>query len=320
MAAKTEKQKRSRSFLAVLNNWTEEELKAISDTICPKTKVWIIGKEVGEQGTPHLQMFFKFENQVWWSNFKTYFEKANIRPPHIEVARSTAKKNLEYCAKDGDFTTNFEGTIGKFVKAVGGVKRKRTTQGNITTYNAKVIEEDYAGVEWRPWQQFVLDEIAKPANRRKIIWIWDKTGNIGKSFLSMYIQGTTHSVCAGGKWENVALEIKEATHGPEEHPFEESQAIQAVIMDVPRTQGNKVSYLNLEKCKSGMIQSGKYRSCSFLIRAVHVIIFANEEPKWCEMSADRFEVYEIVDGVAVKTPVPEQSVGSDAQKGFNWGN
>jgi len=38
-----------------LNNWTEEELKYLKEEFAPQTTWMVIGKEEGEEGTPHLQ-------------------------------------------------------------------------------------------------------------------------------------------------------------------------------------------------------------------------------------------------------------------------
>ena len=42
----------------MLNNYTEEEFENIKRVLEDKCKFAIVGKEVGENGTPHLQGFF----------------------------------------------------------------------------------------------------------------------------------------------------------------------------------------------------------------------------------------------------------------------
>ena len=58
------------------------------------------GKEVSQNGTPHLQGYVSFKNAVYRPSrfFEQYGEG------HFEMARGTADENAEYCAKDGDFT------------------------------------------------------------------------------------------------------------------------------------------------------------------------------------------------------------------------
>lgn len=61
-------------------------------------KYLIFGKEVGEEGTPHLQGYVSFENAKTLATLKKKFQKR----AHWEVARGTPKQASEYCEKDGD--------------------------------------------------------------------------------------------------------------------------------------------------------------------------------------------------------------------------
>lgn len=45
----------SKHWCFTLNNWTVEELEQIEQIVQQCCDKWIIGKEVGEEGTPHLQ-------------------------------------------------------------------------------------------------------------------------------------------------------------------------------------------------------------------------------------------------------------------------
>jgi len=57
----------------------------------------IIGKEVGENGTPHLQGYVEFKNQ----KDLTALKKINDRI-HWEVAKGNRNQNIIYCTKEGD--------------------------------------------------------------------------------------------------------------------------------------------------------------------------------------------------------------------------
>lgn len=65
------------------------------------TKKWIVGKEVGESGTPHLQGYAMFANPVRFSHLKSSWPRA-----HLERAKGNAKQNYVYCSKDGDFESH----------------------------------------------------------------------------------------------------------------------------------------------------------------------------------------------------------------------
>jgi len=58
---------RMRRAVFTLNNYTDEEYKYLTEEFAPQTTWMVIGKEVGEQGTPHLQGTHMHQNGgVWW--------------------------------------------------------------------------------------------------------------------------------------------------------------------------------------------------------------------------------------------------------------
>lgn len=86
---------RSRNFCFTLNNYTEDEYKSVFNI---GYRYIVVGKEVGESGTPHLQGFISFKSQRSFESVKSMLSRA-----HIEVARGTVEQNREYCIKGGDF-------------------------------------------------------------------------------------------------------------------------------------------------------------------------------------------------------------------------
>ena len=58
----------------------------------------IIGREVGEQGTPHLQGYAIMPKQTTLVGMKKLFPRA-----HLEVAKGSPEQNKIYCSKDGKF-------------------------------------------------------------------------------------------------------------------------------------------------------------------------------------------------------------------------
>lgn len=59
-------------------------------------KYAIIGKEVGAEGTPHLQAYFSRKSPVKFRSVKNAFPRA-----HIEKSRGNHAQNRAYCSKDG---------------------------------------------------------------------------------------------------------------------------------------------------------------------------------------------------------------------------
>lgn len=83
-----------------LNNYTEEEYNHVSQVCEAQARYWIIGKEVADSGTPHLQGFAALRRR---SNLK-YVRNLFGSRLHFEAARGTARENRAYCSKAGDFT------------------------------------------------------------------------------------------------------------------------------------------------------------------------------------------------------------------------
>lgn len=68
----------------------------MSDTIY---NYLVIGKEVGESGTPHLQGYIQLKKKSRLAGVK----KIIGNRCHIEQCRGTPKENRDYCTKDKQF-------------------------------------------------------------------------------------------------------------------------------------------------------------------------------------------------------------------------
>lgn len=77
----------------------------------------IIGKEVGDSGTPHLQGYITFSKPQRYSALKKIHGQC-----HWEFAKGSTEENIKYCSKDGDFHELGErprvGSRGKFIDAI----------------------------------------------------------------------------------------------------------------------------------------------------------------------------------------------------------
>lgn len=85
---------RVRRFVFTLNNWTQEEYTFLETFPC----TWIvIGKEVGENGTPHLQGACILGTQWTFSKLKTLTGFARA---HLEMMKGKPEDSLAYCTKE----------------------------------------------------------------------------------------------------------------------------------------------------------------------------------------------------------------------------
>jgi len=64
-----------------------------------------------------------------------------------------------------------------------------------------------------------------------------------------------------------------------------------VVFDLPRNNGNKISYSALESIKDGLIVNTKYETGCKIINAPHIIVFSNKPPEEGEcMSIDKWRI------------------------------
>ena len=79
-----------------------------------------------------------------------------------------------------------------------------------------------------------------------------------------------------------------------------NRSIRGVCIDIPRVASGHISFASIEEIKNRMLFSSKYESTMAVLPShVHVFCFANQPPEWTSLSADRWKVFEIKDGVMV---------------------
>lgn len=104
---------RSRNYCITINNYTADSIEMLAQLEC---RYVVYGKEVGDQGTPHLQGYVSF------NSLKSIAQVIKSIPgAHVTVAAGTADQNYAYCTKDGDFTERGDRPMSDATKgAVGG--------------------------------------------------------------------------------------------------------------------------------------------------------------------------------------------------------
>ena len=87
---------RSRRWCFTLNNYTDAQETAIQ--AWKNVKYLVIGREVGESGTPHLQGFVIFDLMKALGQLKELLPQA-----HWEITKAKSKLAADYCKKDKNF-------------------------------------------------------------------------------------------------------------------------------------------------------------------------------------------------------------------------
>jgi len=133
----------------------------------------------------------------------------------------------------------------------------------------------------KTWQQKVVDIITGAPDPRKIYWIWEPIGNVGKSWLAMFLASNHDAtVVSSGKTADIAYAL--------DHPT-------TVVFDLSRTVAEHVNYGVMENIKNGLIFSSKYESTTKTFAVPHVIVFANWPPQHGVFSADRLHLWNLND-------------------------
>jgi len=240
-----------------LNNWCEEHLVKMVKDFEVFGLEYIIGEEVGESGTPHLQgavfgeKYFRPMEAFKWE-FK----------PHWEKCKGNKEQNVAYCKKQGTFHTNMKVPKPLFCPEIYG---------------------------WQLEAASLISSEPDPSDRT-IHWWWEPYGGVGKSDLVRWLVIKKNAIVCAGKaadMKHMIVAHTEQNNGvwPE-----------LIVFDVPRSQEGYLSYTGIEEIKNGIFASSKYESSMFKMNRPHVMVFANFEPTpGRDMSADRFRIVRIND-------------------------
>jgi hypothetical protein len=277
----------SKNWCFTLNNYDDDDIQRINALVTTEPKViyLIYGKEVGESGTPHLQGVVSCKQKLRLLQIKNIIGGN----PHLECARNI-NAAIIYCKKDGDweeFGTRSKGQgsrndLEDFKEAVkGGMLSLSEIREHHSEVYAKYqrfcleyIDDHYPKVtvpnfELRPWQVTLKNLLEEPADRRKIIFVVDETGNSGKSWFAHHytsLIGETAQVMLPGRKADMAYALK--------------PNLKILFLDAPRS-------------KNGYVFSTKYESRIKSYEPMHVVVNMNEPPDTSKLSMDRFKIINI---------------------------
>lgn len=113
-----------------LNNPTDKEKELIKNSLTEDQVIFaVVGQEVGENGTPHLQGFVN-----WKSKCRLSFMKKIMPRAHFESAKGTDLQNDEYCMKEGNpyLRIGEPGSQGKRNDLQKAVQMLHDTNGNLS--------------------------------------------------------------------------------------------------------------------------------------------------------------------------------------------
>lgn len=225
------------------------EPESLAAVLSKYSKIFYFQLERGEGGYEHYQGCFSLCVKHRFNEIKNMIGFSNI---HLEGIKNW-NASVNYCQK---METRVKGPWS----------------------HASVWVKTIDILNW--WQSEIEKTLLASSDDRSIYWVWDSTGNVGKTTFCKYMavkHGAT--VLNNGSFSDLAFAIPE-------NP-------KIILFDLPRTIEGRVNYSAIEACKNGMIFSGKYESRMKIFNPPHVAIFANFGPDLRAMSLDRWQVIDL---------------------------
>ncbi len=248
---------RARNYFFTYNNYDDTEITEFENYFAT-AKSYVFQEEKGENGTEHLQGVVCFQTAKQFSTLKKWKPKV-----HWEKCRSV-KHAQAYCSK-------VDSRNGKTYSM--GFKIK------------KALKDPLAGKKLFTFQKEILEIIKTEPDDRTIHWYWEPTGCIGKTALAKHICMNHNAIYVQGKATDVKFGVSKY--------IEEEKELDVVIMGLPRSYEQFVSYDAIESIKDGIFYNSKYESGMVMFNPPHLFILANFAPDTSKLSLDRWNVHYI---------------------------
>lgn len=295
----------AKNWCFTLNNWSQQEQDHIHERAQSALITYLVsGREVGDNGTPHLQGFVVFADRKSLTQAKSILG-ARL---HLEVTRSSVANAANYCKKDGDYDEFGSPPVGQgrrtdwdaytqWVRDLGRVPSDLEVAGNFPSLYARysgacrtiaqaalpVPELVAPDSPLRPWQRDLCSILDLDPDDRTILFYVDEEGNKGKSWMCRYLLQTRPNetqLLGVGRVTDIAYMID-----AEKSIF---------LIDCERSASQFLQYRVLEQIKNRLVTSTKYLAAMKVLRhPSHVVVFMNEDPDRTALSEDRYFVQEL---------------------------
>lgn len=236
------------------NNYPENFLETLETVFRVFCKKYIFEKEVGENGTPHIQGCITLKKAMRWTEFKLPKEI------HWEKTRNEVAA-IDYCEKEALQRGGTDCWKWGFPKPI-----------ILATMKGWQLEAE----------KLCLEECKETVNRT-LNWWWEEQGGYGKSSFCKYM-AVKHNACViqGGKLADIMNIIFNL----------DMDTVPCIIIDIPRAHKNKVSYTAIECILNGMITNTKFETGRKIFNPPQILVLSNFPPKDDDesLSADRWAI------------------------------
>lgn len=165
---------KSKYWCFTVNNYTPEEEASLKEAVANKSATYvIIGREVGDTGTSHLQGYLELKSRTRLNSVKSV---AGLRRAHLEPRKGTQSQAIDYCKKDNHFD-EFGSPKVNVQGARNDLAAIQTLLDNGTT--SIEVAQQYFGTWCRYRKSFEhYKQLTKPSLNatRNVHWIYGPTG------------------------------------------------------------------------------------------------------------------------------------------------
>lgn len=285
---------RSRIWMVTWPNPTEdvyEKLKNYANKKIVENMVFQLEK--GENtGLIHYQIGIKYKNAR-----EFHVMRKDFPGTHIEAGKHGWIAIYTYCIKQD--TKEGETYIKKEeVKGLYKNNKKEKLFDDDDDPIPNAIEQ-HGLYKWQETAETLLKQ--KP-NTRDIFWFYGN-GNDGKDELAHYwFRKYPDRILyfTGGKTADITYMLLN-------HIKETKTRVRAIILNITRSQYDKINYTAIEALKGKLQYSSKYESTMQEIYPLHIFIFANQPPIKKNLTEDRWKIYKIQDKIAYPDEDPFDS-------------
>jgi len=328
--------RRLRRFVFTWFHYTPEDVTRLKGLTANDIDYLVVGFEIcPNTQEKHLQGYIEFDEPQSGAQMikRLQGSKKIIKPCNIRgaVALKGRLANSRYCkkpeSKDPEFPEGYFELLFREKKqgnrsAYTDFAQEMAINPTISTAlesNPEMVLKHYAGTmgiirhlsetqslnackesmsDWQPWdwQRKLIMDLSKPADDRKVIWYIDLHGGTGKSKVCDYLHLFHNAeLMENGRTADLA------------HAW---QCKPICLFDLSRSTQEHVNYGAIESIKNGRIFSGKYMSgTKWATGNTHVVVFANWEPEFSRLSADRWDIRRINrEEHCIRTMIVEQVV------------
>lgn len=288
---------RSNRVCFTLNNYEISDIDIIEQYAKQDiVKYLVVGQEIGENGTPHLQGFVHIEKDRKACGINFWKKELQFsQPAHYENARGSDEQNKNYCVKDGPYFEKGEPTDGGSIWAnivqdcetlkfeeicqkypEQAIKHASNIQSIIDSLQKPRMSSELQVL--RPWQEQVLAKLENQSERQ-VLFVIDETGGKGKSALAKHLITTRNTwACQGGKINDLM------------YSFDTNCEI--AVFDMARCNNPDYFPWNfIENIKNGWFTSTKYKGGMKIFNAPKVVVFMNQHPPEYKLTSDRYDKY-----------------------------